>query len=149
MEEDKKKTDDILGDWHTPPGSPWERDADQTVDDSSLWWDTDDIAIPDSWDVGEETADDVYGTANEGSTTGEDEMEHSLPGLHDSLPELVSDETETSEDSWYNFLNTPTNEEDKDFEAPPEEATEAMGKEEEEQKKVNTNKDTNSEETEL
>ena len=105
-----------------------------------------------SWDEGEETADDVYGTANEESTTEGDESEHGLPGLDDSLPELVSDETETSEDSWYNFLNTPTNEEDKDFEAPPEEATEAMGKEEEEQKKVNTNKDTtsdNSEETEL
>ena len=116
LEKDKKKTDDILGDWHSPPASPWERDADQTVDDSSLSLDTDDIAAPDSWDEGEETADDVYGTANKGSTTGVDETEHSLPGLDDSLPELVSDKTETSEDSGYDFLNTPTNEEDKDFE---------------------------------
>ena len=126
LEEDKKKMDDILGDWHTPRGSPWERDADQTVDDSSLSWDTDDIAVPDSWDEGEETADDVYATANKGSTTGGDETEHSLPGLDDSLPELVRDEEEISKDSGYDFLNTPTNEEDKDFEASPEEETERV-----------------------
>ena len=104
-------------------------------------WDTDDIAVPDSWDEGEETAVDVYGTANEGSTTEGDEMEHSLSGLDDSLLELVSNETETSEDSGYDFLNTPTNEEDKDFKASPEEATE-MTEEKEEQKEVNTHKDT-------
>ena len=85
MEEDRRKTDDILGDWHTPPGSPWERDPNQTVDDSSLSWDTDDITIPDSWDEGEETADDVYGTANEESTTEGDEPEHGPPGLDLSL----------------------------------------------------------------
>ena len=88
--------EDILGDWHTPPGSPWERNVDTTYDDSSLSWDTDDIAVPDSWDEGEETADDVYAMANEGSTTGGEETEPSLPGLDDSLPELVSDEEETS-----------------------------------------------------
>ena len=109
MEEDRSKTDDILGDWHTPPGSPWERDPNQTVDDSSLSWDTDNIAIPDSWDEREETADDVYGTVNEESTTEGDESEHGLSGLDDSPPELVSDETETSEDSGYDFINTPTN----------------------------------------
>ena len=48
LEEDRQKTDDILGDWHTPQGSPWEKDPDQTVDDSSLSWDTDDIAVSDS-----------------------------------------------------------------------------------------------------
>ena len=91
------------------------------------------------------------GAANEGSTTGGDETEHSLPGLDDSLPELISDETETSEDSGYDFLNTPTNEEDKDFEASPEEATETTEEEEKEQEKVNTNKNTSddSEETQL
>ena len=139
MEEDKKKTDDILGDWHTPPGSPWERNANTTYGDSSLSWDTDDIAVPDSWDEGEETADNVYATANEGSTTSGDETEPSLPGLDDSLPELVSDEEETSEDSRYDFLNTPTNEE-KDFEAPPEMAEENR----DEQKKVKESKDFNS-----
>ena len=69
---------------------------------------------------GEETADDVYATANEGSTTGGEETEPSLPGLDDSLPELVSNEEETSKDSAYDFLNTPTNEEEKDFEATAE-----------------------------
>ena len=76
-----------MGDWHTytPPGSPWERNVDTTYDDSSLSLDTDDIAVPDAWDEGEETADDVYATANEGSTTGGEETEPSLPGLDDSL----------------------------------------------------------------
>ena len=73
--------------------------------------------------------------ANEGSTTGEDETEHSLPGLDDSLPELVSDETETSEDSGYDFLNTPTNEVDKDFEAPSEEATRRRQKKKKDKRK--------------
>ena len=82
-----------------------------TFDDSSLSWDTDDIAtrddvaVPDAWDEGEETTDEVYNTANEESTTGGEEA--------DSLPELVSG----SEDSGYDFLNTPTNEEEKDFKA--------------------------------
>ena len=89
-------------------------------------------------------------TANEGSTTEGDQTEHSLPGLDDSLPELVSDETETSGDSRYDFLNTPTNEEDKDFEASPEGATETT-EEKEEQKEVNTQKDISddSEETQI
>ena len=90
LEEDRQKTDDILGDWHTPPGS-------------SLSRDTDDIAIPDSWDEGEETADEVHKTAQEESNTEGDEDNES----EDSLPELVSDETDTSEDSGYAFLNTP------------------------------------------
>ena len=65
----------------------------------------DDVSVPDAWDEGEETTDEVYNTANEGSTTGGEEA--------DSLPELVSG----SEDSGYDFLNTPTNEEEKDFKA--------------------------------
>ena len=60
-------------------------------------------------DEGEETTEKVYNTTNEGSTTGGEEA--------DSLPELVSG----SEDSGYDFLNTPTNEEEKDFEATAEE----------------------------
>ena len=66
LEAQRQKTDDILRDWHTPPGSPWERNEDTTFDDSSLSWDTDDIdmrddvAVPDAWDEGEETTDEVY-----------------------------------------------------------------------------------------
>ena len=48
LEEERKEKDDILEDWHTPPGSLWERSEDQTVDTTSLSWDTDDIHIPDS-----------------------------------------------------------------------------------------------------
>ena len=110
-----RKTDHILRDWRTPPGSPWERNKDTTFDNSSLSWDTDDIAprddfaVPDAWDEGEETADEVCNSANEESTAGEEEV--------DSLPELVSgSEVSGSEDSGYKLLNTPTNEE-KDFKA--------------------------------
>ena len=123
------------------------------------------IAIPDSWDEGEETADDIYGTANEESTTKGDESEHGLPGLDDSLPELVSDKTETSEDSRYDFINMPTNDESKDFEAMPEDSEttpedyeeanetteEQEEKRDEEQKEVNIHKDIseNNEEAQL
>ena len=117
-----------------------QRGVDTTYDDSSLSWDTDDIAVPDAWDEGEETVDDVYATANGGSTTGGEETEPSLPGLDDSLPELVSDEEETSEDSGYDFLNTPTNEEEKDFEAATGEKEENRDAED----KVKENKDISS-----
>ena len=70
--------------------------------------DRDDVAVPDAWDEGEETTDEVYNTANEGSITGGEEA--------DSLPELISG----SEDRGYDFLNTLTNKEDKDFEATAE-----------------------------
>ena len=103
------RTNAILSDWRTPPGSPWERNEDTTFDTSSLSWDTEDIApqddvtVPNAWDEGEdetsETSDEVWATANEKSTAGEEE--------DDSLPELVSG----SEDSGYEFLNTPTNQE--------------------------------------
>ena len=36
LEAQRQKTDDILRDWHTPPGSPWERNEDTTFNDSSL-----------------------------------------------------------------------------------------------------------------
>ena len=36
LEEERKEKDDILEDWHTLPGSPWERDPEQTVDMTSL-----------------------------------------------------------------------------------------------------------------
>ena len=111
LEEDRQKTDDILGDWHTPPGSPWERDPNQTVDDLSLSWDTDDIAIPNSWDEGEETADEVNAQATEESNTEGDEENES----EDSLPELISDKADTSEDSGYSLLNKPPSAEDEDF----------------------------------
>ena len=59
-------------------------------------------------------------TVQEESNTDGDKSENSLPGLDDSLPELVSDEAETSEDSGYDFINTPPNTGDEDFEATPE-----------------------------
>ena len=103
------RTDAILSDWRTPPSSPWERNEDTTFDTSSLSWDTEDIApqddvtVPNAWDEGEEetseTSEEVWAAANEESTAGEEE--------DDSLPELVSG----SEDSGYEFLNTPTNQE--------------------------------------
>ena len=114
-----------------PPGSPWERDPNQTVDDSSLSWDTDDITIPDSWDEGEETANEVYRTAQEESNTEGDEDNES----EDSLPELDSNEADTSEDSGYAFLNTQPSAEDEDFEAAPE--TKEEKEKEEEEKKEN------------
>ena len=62
--------------------------------------------------------------------------------MNDSLPELASNEEETSEDSGYDFLNTPTNEEEKDdFEAPAE--TEEENRDAEE--KVKENRDCTSE----
>ena len=93
---------------------------------------TNDIAIPDSWDKGEETADEVYRTAQEESNTEGDESDN-------SLPELVSDEAETSEDSGYAFINTPPNTGDENFEAPPEdfEAAPVTKKEQEEEKREN------------
>ena len=36
LEEERKEKDDILEDWHIPPGSPWERSEDQTFDTTSL-----------------------------------------------------------------------------------------------------------------
>ena len=36
LEEEAREKDDILDDWTTPPGSPWERSKDQTVDTLSL-----------------------------------------------------------------------------------------------------------------
>ena len=105
QEEQRRKTNAILSEWRTPPGSPWERNEDTTFDSSSLSWDTEDVApredvtVPDAWDKGEETSDKIWTTAKEESTAGEEE--------DDSLPELVSG----SEDSGYEFLNTPTNNE--------------------------------------
>ena len=104
------RTDAVLSNWRTPPGSPWERSEDATFDTSSLSWDTEDISpqdvatIPETWDEEEEEASrtsssEIWTTANEESTAGEEE--------DDSLPELVSG----SEDSGYEFINTPKNEE--------------------------------------
>ena len=112
LEEDRKKTDDILEEWRTSPGSPWERDPEQMFDASSHSWDTDDVAIPDSWDEGEETAEEVNAQAStEESQTEKDEKSE------DSLPELDSDEADTTEDSGYVFLNMPPSTEDEDPEA--------------------------------
>ena len=58
------------------------------------------------------------------------------------LPELVSGGEDSSEDSGYDFLNMPTNDEEKDFEAAAEIKEETRGTEEEKSKE---NKDTYSE----
>ena len=52
-----------------PPGSPWERDPDQTFDTTSL-------SIPDSWDEGEETTEETNAQAStEDSQTEESQSE--------------------------------------------------------------------------
>ena len=114
LEEEQQEKDDILEDWHTPPGSPWEKPEDRTFDTTSLSWDREDIRVPDSWDEGEETTEDTANQAAEETSTMESRTEDTES--EDSLPELVSDETDTSKDSGYAFLNTPTStkEEDKD-----------------------------------
>ena len=63
----------------------------------------------------------------------------------DSLPELVSDEADTSEDSGYAFLNTPPSDEDKDFVA--EEKT--KGEEEEKKETMYKAKDKADKEAQL
>ena len=104
LERERMRTDAVLSNWKTPPGSPWEPSEDATFDTSSLSWDTEDIApqdeatVPEAWDEGEEEASRT--SASEVWTTAGEEED-------DSLPELVSG----SEDSGYEFLNTPKNEE--------------------------------------
>ena len=81
----------------------------------SITWDTEGLQFhtPTSWDEGEETAKESNEEAlrrpqTDRTSAGELESE-------DSLPELVSDDTETeADDSGYMFLNTPpsTGEED-------------------------------------
>ena len=90
LEEERKEKDEILEDWHTPPGSPWERSKDQTFDTTSLSWDTEDIQVPNSWDEGEETTEDTTHQATEEASTEESQTEETES--EDSLPELVSDE---------------------------------------------------------
>ena len=93
LEEQRRKTDDILRERRTPPGSPWERNEDTMFDNSSLSWDTDDIAprddviVPDAWDEGEETSDEIWTTANEESTAGEEEdcLLYTSPSPRDGL----------------------------------------------------------------
>ena len=95
LEEDARKKDSILENWFTPPGSPWERSEDTTYDTSSLSWDTEEITFgmpPTSWDEEEEKPTDNK------TSTGNSETD-------DSLPELVSDDTEEEEDG-FTILNT-------------------------------------------
>ena len=80
--------------------------------------DTDDVNIPDSWDEGEETTEENNPQAStEESQTEESQTEESQSEdaeSEESLPELVSDEADTSGDSGYVFLNTPPSAEDED-----------------------------------
>ena len=58
LERERMRTDAVLSNWKTPPGSPWEPSEDATFDTSSLSWDTEDIApqdeatVPEAWDEG-------------------------------------------------------------------------------------------------
>ena len=101
LEEENQKKDDILEDWHAPPGSPWEQSDDTTCDTTSLSWGTEGInfnLILKSWDEGEETTE---GTAEEAPKP--EEITNETPDgdteSEDSLPELVSDDTEASADA--------------------------------------------------
>ena len=47
LERERMRTDAVLSNWRTPPGSPWEPSEDATFDMSSLSWDTEDIAPQD------------------------------------------------------------------------------------------------------
>ena len=108
--------DAILEDWDTPPGSPWERAKDTTYDTTSLSWETDETnnettslswdtegitfdTPPTSWDEGEESTKEKEEPWANRTSTGETESD-------DSLPDLVSDDTE-EEDDGFMFLNTP------------------------------------------
>ena len=53
LERERMRTDAILSDWQTPPGSPWERDEDTTFDTLSLSWDTEDFVPQDEATVPE------------------------------------------------------------------------------------------------
>ena len=105
-----------MDDWHTPPGSPWERSEYQTVDTTSLSWDTDviDLQVPTSWDEGEETTEETVNQATEETSTTATESSAEDTEAEDSLPELVSDEADTHADSGYAFLNTPPSTEEED-----------------------------------
>ena len=102
-----------MEDWHTPPGSPWERFEEQTFNTTSLSWDTDNIHVPNSWDEGEETTK-ATSQQEEAST---EESQTKDTESEDSLPELLSDEADTRGDSGYAFLNTPPSTEEDDAEA--------------------------------
>ena len=111
-----------MEDWTTSPGSPWERSEDQTVDALSLSWDTEGLQFqtPTSLDEGKETAEENTEKAlrrpqTERTSAGETVSE-------DSLPELVSDDTETEADnSGYVFLNLLPSTEEEDTSTEDEE----------------------------
>ena len=105
--------DVILEDWHTPPGSPWERAEDTTYDTMSLSWETDE-ANNDTTSLSWDTEGITFGTPPTLWDEGEESTEE--PGANrtstgktksdDSLPDLVSDDTE-EEDDGFTFPNTP------------------------------------------
>ena len=123
LKEESQEKDDILEDWHTQPGSPWERSEDQTIDTTSLSWETEEIQLqtPTSWDEGEETTKETKErtvTKEAPKTEGPADDTES----DNSLPELVSDDAETrADDSGYAFLNTPQSTEEEDANTEEEE----------------------------
>ena len=79
LEADSRRKDAILEDWHTPPGSPWERSEDTTYDTTSLLWDTEEIIFgtpPTSWDTEEEKEKKPK---DDRTSTGNTESDDSLP----------------------------------------------------------------------
>ena len=78
------------------------------------------------WDKGEETTEDTTHQATVEASTEESQTEERES--EDSLPELVSDEADTTGDSGYAFLITPPSTEEEDAEA------EERDREEEKQK---------------
>ena len=118
LEEERQEKDDILDEWHTPPGSPWERSEDQTVDTTFLSWDTDDIdfPVPTSWDEGEEMTEEITKEMVKQTTERSSATESPAEDTEseDSLPKLVCDEVDTTADSGYAFLNTPPSTEEED-----------------------------------
>ena len=78
LERERMRTDAVMSNWRTPPGSPWEPSKDATFDTSSLSWDTEDMApqdeatVPEAWDEGEEETS--LTSASENWTTVEKKM---------------------------------------------------------------------------
>ena len=67
---------------------------------------------PTSWDEGEETTEETAKKTTEEAPTTESPTDDAES--EDSLPELVSDDADTSMDSGYAFLNTPPSTEEED-----------------------------------
>ena len=94
LEADTRRKDTILEDWHTPPGSPWERSEDTTYDTTSLSWDMEEITFgtpPTSWDAGEEKEEKP-------SADDTEEEDDGLVILNTQTSDESNEETKTEEE---------------------------------------------------